>query len=65
MNDELMNEREVAERLGVHVITVRKWRAIGYGPPALKIPRHPLRGYNVRYRPADVEAFLNQAVETK
>jgi excisionase family DNA binding protein len=50
----LLNEKEVAERLAVSVATVRRWRFSGQGPRATKV------GASVRYRPADIEAYLRQ-----
>jgi predicted DNA-binding transcriptional regulator AlpA len=40
--------------LGVPVATLYRWRTTGDGPPALKIGRH------LRYRPRDVERWLDQ-----
>ena len=50
----LLNEREVAAMLGVSIATVRRWRLLRQGPKYLKL------GTAVRYRPADIEEFLNQ-----
>jgi predicted DNA-binding transcriptional regulator AlpA len=50
----LLNERDVATLLGVSLATVRRWRLLGRGPRATKV------GTSVRYKPADIEEFLNQ-----
>jgi predicted DNA-binding transcriptional regulator AlpA len=50
----LMNEKEVAGHLAVSLATVRRWRMLGQGPKATKL------GGLVRYKPSDVEEFLNQ-----
>lgn len=48
----LLNEHEVAERLGISVATVRRWRLLRQGPKYRKV------GAAVRYRTEDVEAWL-------
>ena len=48
----LLNERQVAEILGVSVATVRRWRLLGQGPLFIKI------GVLVRYHPESVCLFL-------
>ena len=45
---------DLAERLIVPAKTVRHWRLTGTGPPAYKFGRH------VRYKTADVDAWLEQ-----
>lgn len=52
MADSLLNEKEVAERLGRSVKTVQKDRCYGSGPPFVKV------GRLVRYRESDVDAYL-------
>jgi|HubBroStandDraft_5_1064220.scaffolds.fasta_scaffold129024_2 predicted DNA-binding transcriptional regulator AlpA len=52
--DRLLNEREVAELLGISISTIRRRRLLGQPPRATKI------GSAVRYKPADIEAFLNE-----
>ena len=49
-----LNEKELSTILSVSVATLRRWRLLGQGPRATKI------GAAVRYKPADIEAFLNQ-----
>ncbi|MFL5795413.1 MAG: helix-turn-helix transcriptional regulator [Actinomycetota bacterium] len=44
--DELLTEAELAQLLKVSVGTIRRWRAEGTGPPALRL------GRGVRYRRA-------------
>ena len=48
----LMNEREAAAALNLSHRTLQAWRVRGGGPPFVKV------GANVRYRPADLEAWL-------
>jgi excisionase family DNA binding protein len=48
----LLTIEELAEYLDVPVATVRTWRANRTGPRGIRIGRH------VRYRPSDVELWL-------
>ena len=48
----LVDEREAAERLGLAVATLRRWRWVGRGPLFVKI------GGAVRYDPADLDALI-------
>ncbi len=50
--DRLLSPEEVARFLGVPVKTLYQWRYKGLGPQAFRVGRH------LRYRPADVEAWL-------
>lgn len=50
----LWSPTQVAEHLGVPLKTVYKWRSIGTGPRSMKIGKH------LRYRPADVEGWLDR-----
>lgn len=50
----LLNEKEVAQRLGVSVHGVRRWRYEGRGPRALK-----LTSSLVRYDARDLDTFLS------
>lgn len=49
----LLNEQQAAKALTVSVATMRRWRLLRQGPKYLKI------GASVRYRPADLEAWLD------
>jgi predicted DNA-binding transcriptional regulator AlpA len=49
----LLTERQVAEISGMSVASVRRWRHKKQGPKYLKV------GAAVRYRPADVAAWLD------
>lgn len=49
----LLSEIDVAERFGLSVHTLRKWRWAGRGPRFLKVG-----GRAVRYREEDLTAFL-------
>ncbi|MDO9076660.1 MAG: helix-turn-helix domain-containing protein [Brevundimonas sp.] len=48
----LLSTTDVARRLGVAEITLRKWRIYGAGPRFIRC------GANVRYREADLEDWL-------
>ncbi len=49
----LLNDHEVAARVGVSVATVRRWRQLGTGPLYLKI------GALARYRLQDIHDWLD------
>lgn len=49
----LLDERELAARLGLSLSTLRNWRAARRGPRFIKLGRRA-----VRYRAADVERFI-------
>lgn len=59
MNAALMSTAEVAEYVGVHENTVRWWRHEKIGPRSIKLSQR-----RVRYRPQDVEEWLESKVET-
>jgi predicted DNA-binding transcriptional regulator AlpA len=48
----LLNERQVADSCAISVLTLRKRRTEGRGPRYVKI------GTLVRYRPEDVDAWI-------
>jgi hypothetical protein len=50
--ESLLDEHAVADWYGISVATLRRWRWLGSGPVFLKI------GASVRYRRADLEAYL-------
>ena len=50
----LLTERELAEKLQVHVGTIRHWRYSLQGPPVRKV------GRSIRYAEAEVEKWLNE-----
>ena len=50
--DELLDEPKLAARLGVSRATLQSWRYAGRGPKYIKI------GRLIRYRVADVDAYL-------
>jgi excisionase family DNA binding protein len=52
----LLNEKEVAQLLKMSLPTLRRWRAAKTGPRFLKI------GSSVRYRHADVEAWIREKI---
>ena len=51
--DSLLKPQEVAERLGLSVHTLKRWRLEGKGPKAIKLtPR------TVRYAPEELESWI-------
>jgi len=48
----LLNQQQLAEDLNVSPRTLEKWRVEGYGPRWVRV------GSLCRYRPADVQAWL-------
>ena len=59
MDERLWTEQEAADYLQVAVGTLRRWRAEGSGPPALRV------GRNVRYRRSDIDGWLQREQERK
>lgn len=55
-NDKLLTETEAAERLGLAVATLRRWRWSGDGPEFVKLGTS--RGSAVRYAPSALAAFV-------
>jgi predicted DNA-binding transcriptional regulator AlpA len=49
----LLDEKQLARKLNISVASARRWRLLSQGPRFLKI------GASVRYKPEDVEAWLN------
>lgn len=54
MSEGLLSPQDLADLCQVPLATVYRWNHYGYGPLPLRIGRH------VRYRPSDVEAWLQQ-----
>ncbi|WP_125099698.1 helix-turn-helix domain-containing protein [Leucobacter chromiireducens] len=52
----LLNETEAAKYLTVSVGSLRAWRGQGSGPRFLKV------GVQVRYRPSDLDDYLDGSV---
>ena len=50
--DRLLDEHETAERLGLSVKTLRRWRWLKRGLPWVRV------GAAVRYAPKDITAFI-------
>ena len=57
MSDRLMSAAEVAEFLGINVNTLYQHRYRGEGPPGYRV------GGRIRYRRADVEAWLEKQAD--
>jgi predicted DNA-binding transcriptional regulator AlpA len=55
---QLISEQEVSTEFGIPVKTLQKWRCAGGGPPFAKL------GRSVRYRPADIETFIEAHLRT-
>jgi predicted DNA-binding transcriptional regulator AlpA len=55
MDNKLLNNSEAAEFLGMSPDTLPRWRWAGIGPAYLKV------GRSIKYRRADLEAFLNES----
>ncbi len=53
--ERLLAPTEVSELLGIPTRTLTDWRYRGEGPRYLRIGRH------VRYRPAEIESWLERA----
>jgi excisionase family DNA binding protein len=56
-SESLMTVEQVADYLNVPVKTVYRWRLTGTGPRGARVGRY------VRYRKADVEAWVERRVE--
>jgi predicted DNA-binding transcriptional regulator AlpA len=54
--DPLFDEAQVAQLTGRGIATLQKDRVRGTGPKYVKLGRH------VRYRPADIEAWISERV---
>ncbi|MHB8368812.1 MAG: helix-turn-helix domain-containing protein [Leptospirales bacterium] len=53
--NKLLTNGEAAEYLGMSPDTLPRWRWAGIGPAYLKV------GRSIKYRRADLEAFLNES----
>ena len=51
MAEDLLTQKQVAQRWALSERTLERWRCTGEGPVYIKL------GYSVRYRIADIEAF--------
>lgn len=54
MSSEIMTAEEVAEYLRIPLQTLYQWRYLGRGPKSSKLGRH------LRYRRADVDAWVDE-----
>lgn len=59
MLEKLMPIGAVADYLGVPVATVYRWNSLGLGPQRYRVGKH------VRYRRADVDAWIDQVAVTR
>lgn len=62
-NDQLLTPKQVSEILQIHVGTLEAWRGRLVGPKWMKLG--PGSRAPVRYRRADVDEYLRQAVGAK
>lgn len=53
MASSLLSPAELAAYLGVPLKSIYRWRTTGDGPRGIRVGKH------VRYRPADVDAWLD------
>jgi excisionase family DNA binding protein len=58
-NPKLLSPAELAEYLDVPLRTVYVWRSVGTGPRGIRVGKH------VRYRPADVDRWLDQQADQR
>jgi excisionase family DNA binding protein len=54
MSSKLLTVTDLSDHLGVPVNTLYQWRTKGYGPTGRRIGKH------VRYRPEDVDSWVEQ-----
>ena len=54
MSSKLLTITDLSDHLGVPVNTLYQWRTMGYGPTGRRIGKH------VRYRPEDVDSWVEQ-----
>lgn len=57
MAQKLLTTPDTADILGVPVATLYRWRYEGKGPTGFRVGRH------TRYRPEDVEQYIEQQVQ--
>lgn len=55
--EELLTTEEVGALLKIPIATIRWWRHVGKGPKGFTVGRH------VRYRSADVQAWIDRQVK--
>lgn len=56
--DRLWSTAQLAEHLGVPVKTIHQWRYLQKGPRGFRVGRH------LRFRPADVRAWVDEQIES-
>ncbi|EHR52144.1 hypothetical protein SacmaDRAFT_3946 [Saccharomonospora marina XMU15] len=57
MSSKLWTIHDLADYLGIPINTLYQWRTKGYGPTGRRIGKY------VRYRPQDVDAWVEQQGE--
>ena len=56
--ERLWSAPQLAEHLGVPVKTIHQWRYLQKGPRGFRVGRH------LRFRPADVRAWVDEQIES-
>ncbi|MPZ74400.1 MAG: helix-turn-helix domain-containing protein [Nitriliruptorales bacterium] len=56
--ERLWSAAQLAEHLGVPVKTIHQWRYLQKGPRGFRVGRH------LRFRPADVRAWVDEQIES-
>ncbi len=59
MADDLLTQKQVAQRWALSERTLERWRTIGEGPVYIKL------GYAVRYRLTDIESFEQAGTQNR
>jgi excisionase family DNA binding protein len=58
-DDRLLTARDVAQFLGIPMATLYSWRTRGIAPRAVRVGKH------LRFRRADVDAWVDQHVDDR
>ena len=53
LSESLLNTTEAAKYLGVHPMTLWRWRKLGLGPKYLRVERQ------IRYMPRDLDEYTD------
>ncbi|BCO30138.1 hypothetical protein TspCOW1_02410 [Thiohalobacter sp. COW1] len=59
MADDLLTQKQLAQRWALSERTLERWRCTGLGPVYIKL------GHSVRYRMADIEAFEQAGTQNR
>ena len=61
----LLSTKEAAVMIGVHHMTLKRWRAGGGGPRFVRLPGSGSSGCRVRYLESDLRAWVSQLARNK